>query len=104
MPCENHFSIDFSPDSKYLANLSSNGNVITLWETKNFSLKYSLDLPSDSITKLSFAPNGKDLVLLSASSKVRFYRVTSNDGLKFIKEAYGVTDLECTDFSISPNN
>ncbi len=43
-PNSNYFSIDFSPDGKYLANISTNANTITVWETDNFSLKFKIDL------------------------------------------------------------
>lgn len=54
------------------------------------------------MSKVQFAPNGKDLVILTTSSKLKFYRVTFSE-LLFNKEIYGVTDLECLDFEISPN-
>lgn len=101
-PNENYFSLCFSPDDKYLANISSNANNITVWETKNFSLKFHIDLTGDIISKVRFAPNGKDLVVLTTSSKLKFYRLTFSE-LLFNKEIYGVTDLECMDFAISPN-
>ena len=86
-----------------MANISSNANNITIWETKNFSLKFHLDLTGDIISKIKFAPNSKDFVVLTTSSKLKFYRITTGD-LCFIKEAYGVTDMECLDFDISDNN
>ena len=64
-PNENYFSLSFSADGKYIANISSNANNVTVWETKNFSLKFHLDLTGEVITKLQFAPNSKDLVLLT---------------------------------------
>lgn len=60
-------------------------------------------MTGEIIVKLAFAPNGKDLVILTSSSKLKFYRLQTSS-LQFIKEAYGVTDMECLDFSISPNN
>ncbi len=78
-PNENYFSLAFSPDGKYLANISSNANNVTVWETKNFSLKYHLDLTGDIVAKLAFAPNGKDLVILTSSSKLKFYRISFSD-------------------------
>lgn len=102
-PNDNYFSLSFSPDSKYLANISSNANNVTIWETKNFSLKFHLDVTGDIVSKLKFAPNGKDLVLLTTSSKLKFYRFNFSE-IVFNKEIYGVTDLECQDFEISPNN
>lgn len=104
-PNENYFSLAFSPDDKLLANISSNANNITVWETKNFSLKYHLDLTGDIIQKVQFAPNGRDIVALTSSSKLKFYRISSSfaSELQFSKDIYGVTDLECTDFAISPN-
>ena len=101
-PNENYFSLSFSPDDRYLANISSNANNITVWETKNFSLKFHLDLTGEVITKIAFAPNGKDIVILTTSSKLKFYRISYSE-LKFNKEIYGVTDLESLDFAISPN-
>lgn len=104
-PNENYFSLSFSPDDRYLANISSNANNVTVWETRNFSLRYHLDLTGDLLSKVLFAPNGKDLVLLTTSSKLKFYRLSSPSAshLQLNKEIYGVTDLECLDFSISPN-
>eukprot|EP00347_Sterkiella_histriomuscorum_P023802 403333335 len=102
-PNDNYFSLDFSADGKYMANISSNANNITVWETKNFSLKFHLDLTGDIIQKIRFAPNSKDFVVLTTSSKLKFYRIGFNE-LQFMKESYGVTDMECLDFEISANN
>lgn len=66
-------------------------------------MKYHIDLTGDIVSKLAFAPNGKDLVILTSSSKLKFYRISFSE-LQFNKEIYGVTDLECLDFAISPNN
>ena len=41
-------------------------------------------------------------MILTTSSKLKFYRITFSE-LLFNKEIYGVTDLECLDFEISPN-
>lgn len=107
LPNSNYCSLSFSPDSSLLANISSNANTITVWETRNFSLRYHLDVTGDIISKLQFAPNGKDLVLLTTSSKLKFYRLGSSmrdTELTHIKDSYGVTDMECLDFQISSNN
>ena len=58
-----------------MANISSNANTVTIWETVNFSLRYHLDITGDIISKIRFAPNGKDIVLLTTSSKLKFYRL-----------------------------
>lgn len=34
------FSLAFSPNSELFANISTNANTITIWETQNFSLRY----------------------------------------------------------------
>jgi len=84
-----------------LANISSNANTITVWETRHFSLRYNLDVTGDIISKIQFAPNGKDLVLLTTSSKLKFYRLGSSARdreLEHIKDSYGITDMECVDF------
>jgi WD40 repeat protein len=90
-----------------LANISANANTVSVWETRNFSLRYHLDVTGDIISKIQFAPNGKDLVLLTTSSKLKFYRLVSSNKdneLSHIKDSYGVTDMECVDFEISDNN
>ena len=51
-PNSNYFSIDFSPNDSLLANISSNANTITVWETFNFSLRHVIDLTGDVILKL----------------------------------------------------
>ena len=85
-----------------MANISSNANTVTIWETRNFSLRYHLDITGDIISKMQFAPNGVDLVLLTTSSKLKFYRINGDD-LVHIKDSYGITDMECLDFQISDN-
>ena len=75
LPFHTYCSVTFSPDSQLLANVSSNGNTITVWETRNFTLRYELDVTGDLITKIVIAPNGKDLVLLTTTSKVKIYRL-----------------------------
>ena len=107
LPNSNYCSLSFSPDSTMLANISSNANTVTVWETRNFSLRYHLDITGDIIQKLQFAPNGKDIVILTTSSKLKFYRLGSSmrdTELTHIKDSYGVTDMECLDFQISRNN
>lgn len=74
-PNANYFSLDFSPDDSYLANISSNANIITIWETRNFSLRWYIDLTGEIIKKISFAPNGKDLFVLTTTSKLKILRV-----------------------------
>ena len=74
-PNSNYFSIDFSPDGRFLANISTNANTITVWETDNFTLKFKLDLTGNILSKIRFAPNNQDIVILTATSKLLFYRV-----------------------------
>ena len=102
-PNSNYSSLCFSADSAMLANISSNANTVTIWECRNFTLKFELDLTGDLIRKVCFAPNGKDFILLTNSSKLKFYRVNAS-GLTFMKDTYGITDLETYDFEVSPNN
>jgi len=52
LPNSNYCSLSFSVDSSMLANISSNANTITVWETRNFSLRYHLDLTGDIIAKI----------------------------------------------------
>ena len=49
LPNQNYCSISFSIDSTLFANISSNANTITVWETRNFSLRYHLDITGDLI-------------------------------------------------------
>lgn len=62
-PNANYFSLSFSPNDTYLANISSNANTITIWETRNFSLRWYIDLTGEVISKITFGPNGKDLLV-----------------------------------------
>jgi WD40 repeat protein len=78
-PNGNYFSIDFSPDGSLLANISSNANTITVWETKNFSLRYYCDFTGEIISKLAFAPNGRDLLVMTTNSKLKILRLP-NEG------------------------
>lgn len=104
-PNNEHFSLSFSPDGAYLANISSNANTITIWETKNFSLRWYIDLTGEVISKIMFAPNGRDLLALSTTSKLKYLRINAQSAeVETVREQYGVTDLETTDFVISPNN
>ena len=52
LPNSKYCSLSFAPDSSMLANISSNANTITVWETRNFSLRYHLDITGDIISKL----------------------------------------------------
>ena len=66
-----------------------------------------MDITGDIISKLRFAPNGKDLVLLTTSSKLKFYRLPQDPHTKelvHIKDSYDITEMECLDFEISSNN
>jgi WD40 repeat protein len=106
-PNQSYQSLTFSPDSSLLANISSNTNIITVLETRNFSLKYSVDLTGDLISKIKFAPNEKDIVMLTISSKLKFFRIPEDPSaseLIHIKDCYDVTEMECVDFEISGNN
>jgi len=69
--------LSFSPDGAYLANLSSNANTVTIWETKNFSLRWYIDLTGEVLSKLMFAPNGRDLLVLTTTSKLKYLRVSA---------------------------
>jgi len=77
-PNGNYFSLDFSPDGTMLANISSNANTITVWETKNFSLKHYFDFTGEIISKLMFAPNGRDLLVMTTNSKLKILRLTDD--------------------------
>lgn len=104
-PNSQHFSLSFSPDGAYLANISSNANTITIWETKNFSLRWYIDLTGETISKIIFAPNGRDLLVLTTTSKLKYMRITQNCvEVEIVREQYGLTDQETVDFTVSQNN
>ena len=102
-PNNNYYSIDFSPEGNLMANISTNANTITVWETVNFTLRYEVDLTGDLLYKLRFAPNGKDLVVLTTTSKLKFFRIGVGEISEY-KNIPGVHDHACLDFEISPNN
>ena len=105
-PNANYFSLDFSPDDYYLANISSNANIITVWETRNFSLRWYIDLTGEVISKVSFGPNGKDLIVLTTTSKLKILRLDPDkdqNDVPVVREQYGITDKESTDMLITSN-
>lgn len=102
-PNNNYFSLDFSKEGNLMANISTNANTITIWETINFTLRYEIDLTGNLLYKLRFAPNGKDLVVLTTTSKLKFFRIGVGEISEY-KNIPGVHDHSCIDFEISPNN
>lgn len=104
-PNSHNFSLSFSPDGAYLANISSNANIVTVWETRNFGLRWYIDLTGEIITKILFAPNGHDLLVLTTSGRLKYLRINPLLAeVETVREQFGVTDLEPTDFTVSPNN
>ena len=100
----NYLDIDFSPDGDLLGHIGSNANVVCLWETMNYSLKYSLDCTGEIISKMRFSDNCKDLLLLTVTSKIKFFRIDSLKQRCYqTMEAPGLHALECTNFCISSN-
>jgi len=102
-PNNNYFSLDFSSEGNLMANISTNANTVTVWETINFTLRYEIDLTGNLLYKLRFAPNGKDLVVLTTTSKLKFFRIGVGEISEY-KNIPGVHDHSCIDFEISPNN
>ncbi len=101
-PNTQHFSLSFSPDGAYLANISSNANTVTIWETKNFSLRWYIDLTGEVLSKVQFAPNGRDLLVLTTTSKLKYLRVSASSvEVETVREQYGLTDQQTMDFTIS---
>jgi len=74
-PNSNNFSLAFSPNGDYLANISSNANIVTIWETRNFGLRWYIDLTGEILSKISFAPNGHDLLILTTTAKLKYLRI-----------------------------
>jgi len=46
-----------------------------VWETRNFSLRWYIDLTGEVISKVTFAPSGKDLLVLTTTSKLKVLRI-----------------------------
>lgn len=100
----NYSDMCFSPDNELFAHIGSNANVVCIWETTNYSLKYQLDLPGEVISKIKFSGNCKDFLVLTATSKIKYFRIdTRTQRCQQIMEIPGIHDLECTDFCISGN-
>jgi WD40 repeat protein len=74
-PNTSNFSLTFSPDGAYLANISSNANIVTIWETRNFGLRWYIDLTGEIISKIHFAPNGHDLLVLTTTGRLKYLRI-----------------------------
>jgi WD40 repeat protein len=74
-PNNNHFSLSFSPNGSYLANISSNANIITIWETRNFGLRWYIDLTGETVSKIVFAPNSHDLLVMTTTGRLKYLRI-----------------------------
>jgi WD40 repeat protein len=99
------YSLAFSADSKFIAHVSSNANTVQVWEMKSLEPKWTVDLIGDTVTKVMFARNARDLLVLTTDAKLKYFRYHSEVGeVEPFREQYGVTDLEPTDCVISPNN
>lgn len=104
-PNNSNFSLSFSPDGAYLANISSNANIITIWETRNFGLRWYIDLTGETINKIVFAPNGCDLLVMTTQGTLKYLRINPLLGeVETVREQFGVTGQTPTDVVISPNN
>lgn len=76
-----------------------------MWETRNFGLRWYIDLTGETLTKILFAPNGHDLLIMTSAAKLKYLRINPLlSEIETVREQYGVTDLEPTDFVVSPNN
>lgn len=72
---------------------------------KSLEPKWTVDLIGDTVTKVMFARNARDLLVLTTDAKLKYFRYHSEVGeVEPFREQYGVTDLEPTDCVISPNN
>ena len=92
-PNSENFSLAFSDDGVYLANISSNANIVTVWETRTFSLRWYIDLTGDTLRKVMFAPNGCDLLALTASSKLKYLRINPNVAeVETVREQFNMTE------------
>ena len=77
-------------------------NTVTIWETKNFSLRWYIDLTGEVLSKVQFAPNGRDLLVLTTTSKLKYLRVSASSvEVETVREQYGLTDQQTMDFTIS---
>jgi len=57
------------------------------------------------ITKILFAPNFHDLLVMTNTSKLKFMRYNPLMAeVESVREQFGITDQECTDFTVSANN
>ena len=89
-----------------MANISSNANIITIWETRNFTLRWYIDLTGEIISKVLFSPSGKDLLVLTTTSKLKVLRIDydrDQNDVPLVREQYGITDKESTDVQVTSN-
>lgn len=99
-----YMDIAFSADDELFGHIGSNANTVCLWETTNYSLKYRLDCAGEVISKLQFPANGRDLLLLTATAKLKYFRIDSERQRCYqTMEVPGLHDLECTNFCVSDN-
>ena len=57
------------------------------------------------ISKILFAPNGHDLLVMTTTSKLKYMRYNPLlPEVESVRDQFGLTDQECTDFTVSANN
>jgi hypothetical protein len=57
------------------------------------------------ISKILFAPNCHDLLVMTTTSKLKYMRYNPLMAeVESVRDQFGITDQECTDFAVSSNN
>ena len=57
------------------------------------------------ISKILFAPNCHDLLVMTTTSNLKYMRYNPLMAeVESVRDQFGITDQECTDFAVSSNN
>ena len=72
-------------------------------ETINYTIKETLDLTGDLVYRFNFASKDQDLIVLTASSQLRYFRRTKTSWNP-IKTIPGIHDSQCLNFAITKNS
>lgn len=70
------YKVEFSPDGRWLATLSSKGNV-QIWETSSGTEVNRISLGSNSTSTMTFSPDGQWLATSSAAGKIQLWETAT---------------------------
>ncbi len=79
--------LEFSQDGKFLAASCGNGDIM-IWDTKDYNKYFSGNIHSKSCYNLSFSPDSKNLVTVSADLSIKLFSIQRKKVISEVKNAH----------------